>query len=217
MIFTPKGPGARFEARHSRPSGAGETITAPRPVRREFVLFESPDRIRVRRKRYALSRLADNLLFILIFALLGGVIFILYSFGGGSIEPRAERGMMDMTLEVLTIGWLVLLAVYILYFVLKMFNVLDRPRWVEVRDDRIRIGRRRFDGRSGRFQIGGLARPGVPEPKTAGGPFRLFPARIYLFYEGGRRIDTSLRSRNLQALEAIEDRLNRRLAEPQAG
>ncbi|TGY89947.1 hypothetical protein E5163_02070 [Marinicauda algicola] len=189
-------------------------ISAPASIAREFDLRETEEKVRVRRRRRVLSGLADNLLFILVFALLGAVIFILYSLEGGRFDPEAGRGTMDFTLEALTIAWLVLLVAYIAYFVLKMFNILDRSKWVEVDEKAVRIGARRFPPDAGRFQVGGAARPAVPEPEPGLGAFRLFPARIYLFYEGGRRIDTTLRSRDLAVLLDVEDRLNRRLGAP---
>jgi len=191
-----------------------QTITAPPGFGAEFLVVESRDGLRVCRRRRFVSGLADNILFILVFALLGAVIFILYAAQGGTLEAPPERGTMDITLEILVIGWLVLLATYIVYFALKMFNIVDRSKWVEVREDRVHIGRKRYDGRHGRFQVGGAARPAVPEPDPRVGAFRLFPARIYLFYEGGKRIDTTLRSRNLEALLDVEDLLNRRLPAP---
>lgn len=198
-----------------RTEGATPPGIEPSPdVAREFTLRDTGRGLRIRRRRRALSGLADNIAFILVFALLGAVIFILYSAQGGSFDPEPGRGVMDMTLEVLTIAWLVLLVAYIVYFILKMFNILDRSKWVEVQEDKVRIGRKRYDGGSGRFQVGGAARPAVPEPESGAGAFRLFPARIYLFYEGGRRIDTTLRSRNLAALGHVEDLLNRRLPAP---
>lgn len=192
------------------PSG----VEPPAHVGREFKFRDTGGGFRIRRRRRALSGLADNILFILVFALLGAVIFILYSVQGGSFDPEPDRGAMDLSLEVLTIAWLALLAAYIVYFILKIFNILDRSKWVEVDEDEVRIGRKRYGAGSGRFQIGGAARPAVPETRSVAGAFRLFPARIYLFYEGGRRIDTTLRSRDLAALGHVEDLLNRRLPAP---
>lgn len=175
---------------------------------RGFFLEDRGGRIRVRRRGDALSALADNLLFIVAFALLGAVIFMLYA------ARIPETGMMAGALEIATLAWLVMLVAYIVYFLFRMLGVVDRPRWVEVDEEHVRVGSKRYPSREGRFQIGAVSRPAVPEPAPTSGKFRLFPARIYLFYEGGRRIDTTLRSRNLADLHSIADTLNGRLPRP---
>lgn len=172
---------------------------------RGFCFEERGGRLRIRRRGDALAALADNLVFIIAFALLGAVIFMLYA------AQIPQNATMVMLLEIATLVWLVMLVAYTVYFVLRMIGLVDRPRWVEVDEDEVAIGSRRYPSGQGRFQIGAVKRPAVPEPAPTAGPFRLFPARIYLFYEGGRRIDTTLRSRNLADLQTIADSLNGRL------
>ena len=152
----------------------------------------------------------DYLAFILAFALVGALAVGVYM-----IRPvPGTGGPLSLALEALVLLWLVLLVAYIVYFLAKMLNLVDRTKWVEVRQDEIRIGRRRFPGGSGRFQTGQAGRPARPMTEPASDTLRLFAARIYLFYEGGRRIDTSLRSRNLDRLGEITALLNARMGAP---